>query len=138
MLGSSIHGVCCLLGSSIVMVLEVCVWARLSPTPSRAVIPVQLADPGVKLASKPSSLPVRPRPPSYPRCNLRQKHRISGFGQRVRPAEALGGSGAKVRPALAGPAVVPSLTPLSFSLHTRDEARGLLRPYSTSKEAWYT
>ena len=39
---------------------------------------------------------------------LRQKHRISGFGQPVRPAEALGRQGTASWP------VVPSLTPLPF------------------------
>ena len=42
------------------------------------------------------------------RTLLRQKHRISGFGQPVRPAEALGRQGTASWP------VVPSLTPLPF------------------------
>ena len=44
---------------------------------------------------------------------LRQKHRISGFGQRVRPTEALGCQGTASWPV---PGLVPYLTPLSSLL----------------------
>ena len=44
---------------------------------------------------------------------LRQKHRISGFGQRVRPTEALGCQGTASWPV---PRLVPCLTPFSSLL----------------------
>ena len=65
---------------------------------------------------------------------LRQKHRISGFGQRVRPTEALGCQGTASWPV---PGLVPYLTPLSSFYYflpsyasSSREAQGISDVYS--------